>query len=62
MPLINCHECEKPVSSKADKCPHCGAMVKTPFNVIITLLTMGSLGFLIYGLWKFSRAVSLFGF
>lgn len=24
MPLINCPECKKEVSSEAEKCPHCG--------------------------------------
>lgn len=30
MALINCHECGKPVSTEAKKCPSCGATVKIP--------------------------------
>jgi RNA polymerase subunit RPABC4/transcription elongation factor Spt4 len=25
MALINCHECETPISNTAKACPHCGA-------------------------------------
>jgi ribosomal protein L37E len=32
MALINCKECGKQVSDKAESCPHCGAPMKSPAN------------------------------
>lgn len=28
MAIVNCRECQKPVSTGASRCPHCGVLVK----------------------------------
>ena len=40
MSLIECKECQKEISSKANNCPHCGYTYKnvsTPFKSIIII-------------------------
>ncbi len=32
MPLIDCRECQKEVSTDAKSCPHCGAVLKSFFS------------------------------
>ncbi len=53
MGLLECHECEKEVSSNAATCPHCGAPVVQPNvaqtkagNLATLLITVGTLLFL----------------
>ena len=47
MASINCHECGKPVSTEAKKCPACGATVKLPKKPTskMTWAVAGLLGF-----------------
>ena len=33
MALVKCKECGKEISTKADKCPHCGAPIKKSANI-----------------------------
>ena len=57
MALINCRECGKEVSNKAESCPHCGISLKkkklgligTIFNVFIILTFI----FIISSAWNF---------
>lgn len=40
MALINCHECDKQISSEAEKCPHCGVVPRTKKNIVLGLITI----------------------
>src|SRR5690606_34141799 len=44
MTIVKCKECSKEVSTKANKCPHCGAKVTKP---------IGLLGYIFLGLFSF---------
>lgn len=44
MALINCPECGKQISSKADSCPACG--VRSPRMKVLTRVILMSIGFL----------------
>lgn len=57
MGLINCGECKKEISSKADRCPHCGAPV-APIAKGCAQLFSKIMG-LIFGLIAFLIIVTL---
>lgn len=48
MALINCPECGKQVSNKAEKCPHCGTTIVEKsgclIKIIAGLLVLGAIG------------------
>ncbi|HEY5582563.1 MAG TPA: zinc ribbon domain-containing protein [Rhodoferax sp.] len=56
MALINCHECGKPVSTEAKKCPACGATVKLPKppKKPTSKLVWGFLAVLVIGMFMLS--------
>lgn len=35
--IVKCNECKHPISSKADRCPHCGAPVENKWFWIFDL-------------------------
>jgi hypothetical protein len=41
MALIKCDECKKEISSKAEKCPHCGNPVRSESKVVKKVATSG---------------------
>ena len=54
MAMIKCKECGKEVSSKAEKCPHCGVVVKkaaTQYGAG-TVLLLGIVGVVLFGLFS----------
>lgn len=45
MALVKCPECNKPVSTKATACPHCGAVRMSGYaRTILVLVALGALG------------------
>jgi len=56
MALIKCSECDKDVSSTAQKCPHCGAAVKSTYNTVIGLIYLAVLIFAGYLAYTFYQA------
>lgn len=61
MSLIECSECGRKVSTKADKCPYCGSPVETLGNNFITILKIIAYLFIAYGLFKLAVAFRIFG-
>jgi predicted amidophosphoribosyltransferase len=61
MSLIDCKECGRKVSTKADKCPHCGSPIENPINNFINLLKSIGYLFLAYGFYKLAVAFRMFG-
>lgn len=51
MALIKCKDCGKQVSSKADKCPHCGVKIKTGIGWFGAIMIWVGI-FLVYGLFQ----------
>lgn len=49
MAIINCKECGKEVSSKADKCPHCGIRLKSGCLMKLVYIVIGIIVFIIIG-------------
>jgi hypothetical protein len=49
MALIHCKECGKEVSSKADKCPHCGVRLKSGCLMKLLYIVIGIIIFIIIG-------------
>lgn len=47
MALVKCHECGKELSTKADKCPHCGAKPKKKTSIIVWVFAL-LFGFVIF--------------
>lgn len=59
MALIQCSECKATVSSKADKCPSCGAPIKKPTSVLALGCGGVMLIFIIAGAISATRSPSL---
>jgi hypothetical protein len=54
MSLINCHDCEKKVSSQAIACPNCGARLK-PRSMVVVIKVICGLSLLlvvIFAIWS----------
>jgi hypothetical protein len=54
MALVKCKECNKEISSQAQKCPNCGASVPSVLGTISSLLGAIALLFIAYSLFKFA--------